>query len=571
MILLVAQGLIPLLTLYITKLIIDSVSTGISSPDKPHSLQRVLWVIAIAGGIALAGALLDSISSLVGEAQSQAVTDYMHNILHAKAIEADLEYYENTEYQDTLHRAQQEAPFRPTRIMNGLMQLGQNGVSLLGVAAILVAFSPVLALLLLVFTLPGVLVKLRFSQMMYRWREKRTITERQAEYFTYLLTLGPFAKEIRLFGLGPEFMGRFRKLREIIRLEKLSMSVQRSTGDLAVQGIGILPVFVAYFFIARQAMAQEITLGAMVMYFQAIQRGQGYLQAIMKSLTGLYEDNLFLSSLYEFLDLKKKVTEPANPKPFPEALKNGIVYENVSFNYPMTDRKAIKNVSLTLRPREIIALVGENGSGKTTLVKLLCRLYDPTSGRITVDGTDLRQFETTSLRSEISVIFQDYVQYHLTARENIWIGNLNLSPDHEKIYAAARRSGADDVISGLSDGYDTVLGRWLQHGEELSVGEWQKVALARAFLRDSQIIVLDEPTSSMDPKAEYEIFEKFRKLIDDRAAILISHRLSTVRMADCIYVMDNGEIAESGTHEQLMNRNGVYAKLFERQASQYQQ
>ena len=250
-------------------------------------------------------------------------------------------------------------------------------------------------------------------------------------------------------------------------------------------------------------------------------------------------------------------------------MQRGIVLDHVSFQYPAGTRKALEDISLTIRPGEVVALVGENGSGKTTLIKLLCRLYDPTGGTITVDGIDLRQFETKALRHEIAIIFQDYAHYHLTARENIWLGNTDLPPDHERVSAAARRSGADEVINALPHGYDTILGKRFAEGEELSIGEWQKVALARTFMRDAQIIVLDEPTSSMDAKAEYEVFQSFRQLVSGRTAILISHRFSTVRMADRIYVLKQGSVIEGGTHEELVRVGGTYARLFEMQAQHY--
>jgi ATP-binding cassette subfamily B protein len=250
-------------------------------------------------------------------------------------------------------------------------------------------------------------------------------------------------------------------------------------------------------------------------------------------------------------------------------MRTGIRFDRVSFQYATSPRQALDEVSLTIRPGEVVALVGANGSGKTTLVKLLCRLYDPTCGTISIDGIDLRQFRTTDLRREISVVFQDYVHYDLTARENVWLGNLDLPVDHDRIVAAARLSGADEVIARLKNGYETVLGKWLENGEELSIGEWQKVALARAFLRDAQIMVLDEPTSSLDPRAEAEVFEQFRRLIGGRSAILISHRLSTVRMADRIYVLEEGRIVESGTHDELVDRGATYAHLFESQARHY--
>jgi ATP-binding cassette subfamily B protein len=328
-------------------------------------------------------------------------------------------------------------------------------------------------------------------------------------------------------------------------------------------------VFGAFGFIAYRAVQGAITLGDMVMFFQAFQRGLGYLKQLLGALANLYENNLFLTNLFEFLDLEPRVQDPVHPKPLPRPMKKGIVFDHVAFQDPAGNRKVLEYISLEIRPGEAVAMVGENGSGKTTLIKLLCRLYDPLDGAISLDGIDLRDFAVTPLRKQISVIFQDYAHYHMTARENIWFGNIHVPPEQERIEAAARDAGADGAIRNLPKGYDTILGKWFEEGEELSIGEWQKVALARAFLRDAQIIVLDEPTSAMDAKSEYEVFKHFHQLLDGRSAVLISHRFSTVRMADRIYVFEAGKILESGSHEELMEMGGKYARLFERQAQWY--
>lgn len=305
------------------------------------------------------------------------------------------------------------------------------------------------------------------------------------------------------------------------------------------------------------------------MYYQAVQRGQDAFRGLWNGLSNLYEDNLFLFNLHEFLDLKPKIAEPLHPKPLPQLRQIGIKLEQVSFQYPSSTRKGLENISLTIRPGEVVALVGENGAGKTTLIKLLCRLYDPTEGSISFEGVPLHQFTTTDLRRQISVVFQDYAKYHLTAKENIWFGNIDRPPDEGQIEEAARKAGADSVIAGLPKGYETMLGNWFEDGEELSIGQWQKIALARAFLRDAQLIILDEPTSALDAQAEAEVFEKFRQLTKGRSAILISHRLSTVKMADHIYVLEKGRIVESGTHDELMQLGSKYAHLFEIQAQHY--
>jgi ATP-binding cassette subfamily B protein len=293
------------------------------------------------------------------------------------------------------------------------------------------------------------------------------------------------------------------------------------------------------------------------------------LQTIFSNMAALYEDSLFLSQVQTVLALEPKVAEPPQPVAVPQPMQTGLTFENVTFRYPRRENDVLSNVNLTLNPGEIIALVGENGAGKTSLIKLLCRLYDPTAGKITLDGVDLRDFDTTALRRQFSVIFQDYARYDMSARDNIWFGNSQLSPDDDGIIGAAKESGAHEPISRLKDGYDNILGTLFEGGAQLSMGEWQKVALARAFLSDAQIVVLDEPTSWMDAKAEYEVFEKFRDVMQNKTAILISHRLSTVRMADRIYVLDGGKIVETGTHDDLIQKNGTYAQLYEIQAQNY--
>ncbi len=351
--------------------------------------------------------------------------------------------------------------------------------------------------------------------------------------------------------------------------ETLAIARKRAIATLGAQALASILIFLVYGFIIYQTIQGILRIGDLVLYYQAFQRGQDALKGLLGSISGLYEDNLFLSNLYEFLELKPKIVQPANPQLIPQPMQTGIEFKNVGFQYTTTTRQALKNINLKIKPGEVVALVGENGSGKTTLIKLLCRLYDPTSGSITIDGKDIRSFDIANLRRQISVIFQDYVKYNFTANENIWLGNIELSPTEENITAAARRSGADQVINTLPQGYDTILGKLFEDGEELSIGQWQKVALARAFLRKSQVIVLDEPTSAMDPLAEDEVFQKFRELIKGQAAILISHRLSTVKMADCIYAIANGSIVESGTHSELIKLGGVYANLFETQAQYY--
>ena len=567
--LLVIQGLLPLLPLYLMKLTVDAVSAGLDVAGNAAAFEPVLLLIGLMAAVALVSAVISSIAALVGEGQSLAVTEYMNNVLQAKSIEIDLEYYESARYYDTLRRAQQEAPFRPTRIVNGLVKIGHNAISLLAIAGLLFLFHWIVAVILFFAVIPGIAVRLRNADKMFRWKREQTATERQADYLNWILTGLTHAKEIRLFDLGPLIAGRFRQLRRNLREARLGIATRRSLAELMGQTSATVAIYGSYAFIAYRAVHGAITLGDMVMYFLAFQRGQGFLQEMLSALAGLYEDNLFLANLFEFLDLKRKVVEPVRGSAIPQTMKTGIVFDHVGFQYPTGTRRVLEDISLVIRPGEVVALVGGNGSGKTTLIKLLCRLYDPSEGNITLDGVDLRHFETKALRSQISVIFQDYAQYHLSARENIWFGNTALAPEDERVAAAARRSGAEDIISALPHGYETILGKQFEDGEELSIGEWQKVALARAFLRDTQIIVLDEPTSSMDANAEQSVFNNFRQLAQERTAILISHRFSTVRMADRIYVLEEGRIREGGTHDELIHLGQTYAHMFETQARHY--
>lgn len=563
------QACLPLLTLYLIKLIVDGVTASAGAPDKTAALSDVLFWIVFAALTALLTYAFRAVAEIVREQQSQLMTDYVTDVIHRQSAAVDLAYYENPSYYDTLHRAQQEAPYRPNHIVQSLTQLGQNAISLLALAGLLIYLHWAIALILFLTVLPAVAVKIRHADRLYAWQMRHTATERHVYDYHHMLTGSHYAKELRLFGLGDLFRQRHRDLLKTLREEKLKLAKTRSASELVAQAAAVITLFGMLIFIAVRTVQGAMTLGDMVMYYGAFQRAQSVLQDIMGGLAGLYEDSMFMNHFYEFMDLKPQTPAPAKSAAMPRPMSEGIRMENVSFRYTSVEHDILKDINLSIRPGEVVALVGDNGAGKTTLAKLLCRLYDPAGGRITMDGTDFRDFDIEALRREITVIFQDYNHYLFTARENIRIGDVSLSPEDERIREAARQAGTDEFISGLPHGYETLLGNKYEGGAELSIGEWQKVALARAFLRDAQLIILDEPTSSMSARMEHEIFQSFRKLLKNRSALLISHRFSTVRMADTICVLEGGRIVESGSHEQLMKLGGQYAHMFNIQAQQY--
>lgn len=566
--LVLVQGLLPLASLYLMKLLIDAVTLGIG--NGMSAFYDVLKIVLLVGITTLITNLLRSLSGYATQAQSQIVTDFINDILHSKSIELDLEYYENASFYNSLHRAQQEASYRPQNILNSLVQLAQSGISLVAIAGLLLSLHWSMSTVLLAAAVPVLLVRLQQSKILYRQQKTWTGKERMAWYFHWMLTLNAYAKEVRLFDLGDLFRQRYRTLRQDIRQEKLALARKRAIADFLTQLSGIVAIFAVFSLIAYQTLQGQITLGSLVMYYQGFQRGQAFLGQLLSSLASLYENSLFLSHLYEFLDLKPTIANPIYPQWVPQTIQQGLKFENVSFQYPHSSRPLLQDINLTIPAGETVALVGENGAGKTTLIKLLCRLYDPTNGRITMDGIDLQELNIVDWRRQISVVFQDYVCYSLTVRENIGLGNIAHMDNQAEIIEAAQKSGAEKAISRLPKGYDTMLGTQFEEGEELSIGEWQKVAIARAFLRHAQLLILDEPTSALDPEAEYEVFEKFRQLIEGKTAILISHRLSTVRMVDRIFVLEKGRIVETGCHEELLQLGGTYARLFSIQSKYYQ-
>jgi ATP-binding cassette subfamily B protein len=566
--LLILQSGLSLASIYLTKLVVDALAASISTTNKELAMSQIGLLFGLASASTFISLVCSNLDKWVTQAQGLKLTEYMQGMFHAKAIALDIEYYENTEYYNIVERARKEVQ-RPVQILYNVTAIAQNALSLSVMLGLLLTIHWVTVPVLVLTTIPTLAAQLKYAKIIYHWQRRQTQVERQLGYLGGIVASANFAKELRLFDLGDYFNQWFLRLQRQFHTEKLAIDQKRMRLYLGSQAIGAVFMLGLYGFMVMQAVYGVLRLGDLAMYHQALQRGKGHLQGLLEGLSNLHEDYLFLCNLYEFLNLEPKLKDPDFPKPVPIPMQKGIVFHQVDFQYSHSTRQALKKIDLAIPPGEVVALVGENGSGKTSLIKLLCRLYEPTAGQITWDGIDLREFKTSDLRRQISVIFQDHMRYDLTVQENIWLGNINLPQVDEQIQLAAKQSGVDAVIQTLPDGYHTWLGKSFHQGEELSGGQWQKIALARAFFRNSQLIVLDEPTSALDPKAEEAVFANFRQLIRGRSAILISHRLSTVKMADRIYVMENGRIVESGTHDELMRRCDRYAHLFELQAKPY--
>ncbi len=558
-----AQGVLPLAGLYAMKRVVDAATAGVASGGGRAAWTAVGVWLAAGALVAIGVVAVRSLSALVGEALQQSVLDSVSDRLHAKSLAVDLAFYEDSKAYDRMHLAQEQAASRPARLVSGLTQLAQNGIGLAGILVLVAAFHWGLALVLAAAAVPALWFRVRNARRMYAWRKLQTPAEREAGYFHWLLTGDTQAKELRVYGHGDYCRGRFQAVRARLRRERLALLRRVHTGEAAAGGLAALVLLGAGLMLVGRLFAGALTLGGLVMYVQAFQRAQSQFAGLFGALAGLYEDSLFLGAFFELMDLPARVRAPAAPLPVPHPLREGVAFEHVTFAYPGGRPPALRDVSLTLRPGECVALAGANGAGKTTLVKLLCRLYDPDAGRILLDGVDLREFDPADLRRRIGILFQDFAHYQLSARRNIWVGSPELPADSPRIRAAAEASGADEVIAGLPRGYDTLLGHWFQDGEEISLGQWQKLALARAFARDADMVVLDEPSSALDPLAEAAVLNRWRRLAAGRVALIVSHHRAAVRLADRVVVLREGCVVETGAPAALITNGGEYARLFE--------
>ncbi len=575
--LVVIQGMVPLAAMLLLGRIVDVVV------ERGELLQLVL-LLSTAGGVALLAVVCRAISELVQDIQSQLVTDEIAHRIQKHSTEVDIAYYEDSRYFDTLHQAQFEAASRPTAVVASLVQLVQQTITLVGIACLVVAYNWVLALILFLVALPGALFRVRYAR---RWREilqQLAESERHTRYLNFLLTDAEYAKEVRLFNLGDYLRGVYRSGRERIRTIRFDALRKKAGVDLFLEAVATAALFGCLFVVAMAALERQLKPGFLVMYYQAFVSGFSALQLTLRGVSSLYEHTLFLQHLRTFLALKPKVVAHPTEAQAPDHLGESIRCDGVTFSYPSSASDeaqrngertqngipVLKSVDMTVGAGQVIALVGPNGCGKSTLVKLLCRFYDPDSGSISVDGIDLRHIDPAKWQSKIGVLFQDFVRYFFTVEENIRVGDTGGSPTHAKVEAAAEAAGIHSTILAMPEGYATMLGNQFLGGHEISGGEWQRVAVARAFLRDAELLILDEPSSALDALAEAELFHKFRELIQGKSAVLISHRFSTVQMADYIYVMDQGTIVEHGSHAQLIAADGMYARMYNAQAASYQ-
>ena len=555
-----AQAAIPLGVFYLTKQIIDDLIEALNRGSLDTA--NLVFFLTILGLLWLAQGLVGTLSQWVQDVLQMRFSNHMAGIIQKKSVEMDLAYYENPALQDTFHKAQYEAAYRPMQLLHNVQQLLQSIFFLLLVAALLLSLAWWLIPVLLLAGLPALVFKIYFAGRYYQLNRQRAQRERESWHLHELLTTATAARELRVYGFGDALRDRYKQLRAFLLGEQKRLLTRQAGYDVLGQVFEVAALVTLTGWTAVQALAGALTVGSLVMYLQAFQRGQAQLRSALGALASLYGHRLFLSYLFDFLDLEPQVQNPPAPEPLDARLREGFRVENLSYAYPLNKQPVIDNINTAFLKGERIAIVGPNGSGKSTLIKLLARFYDPDQGRITLDGKDLRQIETGELRRRIGIVFQDFYRYAFTAAENIGISDMPKAPAADRLREAARKSGAATKLEQLPKGYDTLLGYTFQGGEELSGGQWQQVAIARAFYADREVLILDEPMSAIDPIVEAAIFNEIFSSGRDRIIIFVTHRLYHLQRADHIIVMDKGRIAEQGTFKELMSAEGLFHRLF---------
>lgn len=565
---LLSAGL-PAAQAYTAGRIVDTVAQGMALNDPWAALSLSSPWVAVELGLVSIAFIISQVRILADHTLNARLSNYVATRVMTKSAELDIQYFEDPAFYDRLQNARRQAEFRALALVTGSFAIVQQFISLVSFLVLVIAFAPILALILFGASIPAFIAQGRYSRLFFRLLTRRAPEFRQLRYLEELLTSDKTIKEVRLFGLAAPIMQRYTQTFEQYYDEDLALSKKRSLLSIVWGFVSTLSFYIAYGYVVWMALNGAVTIGGMTFYIALLRQSQTTFQSLFSGVNGLLENGMFMTNLVEFFAIQPIIRSPEHPVPVPDPMVQGITFHNVSFRYPDHTQWTLRDISFTIHAGETMALVGLNGAGKTTLVKLLTRLYDPTEGYISIDGIDIRQFSLEDLNRHIGVIFQDFVRYQMTLADNIGFGNIAQRDNAERIRRAAVDGGADEIAAELDNGYDTMLGRQFQQGRELSGGQWQKIALSRAFMRDGGILILDEPTSALDAQREHEVFVGFRELTKGRTAILISHRFSTVRIADRIAVLADGRLAELGTHAELIANNQGYAQLFEMQASGY--
>lgn len=565
--LLALQGVIPVATVWLTKPLVDALTTAVGAGVTREALAPLFGLATALGALLLGGAVLGVARQWLGWAQAELVEDHISDLIHAKATQVDMAFYETPEFLDRLYRVRSDSASRPLALLEGGGALLQNSITVFGIGALLLSYGLWIAVVLILGTLPAFFVVMRANREQHDFWQTRTTDRRRVKYFSELLTGAPFAAEMRLYGLGEHFRALHRTMRRALRRDRLNMLRRHTAQRLIAEGAAVASAGGTIGWMLWRAFKGLATLGDVALFFQAFRRAQGLVQGLFGSVNQLYSNALFLENLFEFLDMQPSVVAPAEPALVPAQLTSGIRFNQVTFQYPNTDRTALDRFDLTIPAGKMVAIVGANGAGKSTLIKLLARFYDPMSGSVEVDGVDLRQLDPAALHGLMTVMMQAPVAYQATVRENISMSDLKATPSPARIDAAARDAGAEALVKRLPQGYDSVLGKQFPNGTELSGGEWQRIAMARAYYRRTPLVVLDEPTSQMDSWAESDWFERFHELVRGATALIVTHRLSIARRADIIHVMEAGRIVESGTHDELLALGSRYAESWAAQSA----
>jgi len=568
--LLIGQAVIPASMAWVGKLIVDAVVQAARTGARADE-RRVVEYVLVEFGLMVVSTVLSRAQALLRDLMRASLGNHVNTLILEKAATLELRHFEDADTYDKMQNARREASVRPLSLVLELASLGQQLLILISYAALLARLSWWSTLVIVAASLPAFFAEARFSGESFRLNSWRAPEGRRQNYLEWILTRDSHVKEVKIFGLAPLVLGRYRALFDKFYSEDRRLALRKGAAGLLLGALSLLAFYASYLYMADRAAQARITLGDLTLYLAAFRQGQAAIQSALASIGSLYEDGLFVSNLFTYLDIPTAGESPrARPSSAAKGRSQLIEFREVAFRYPGSDREALHGVNLRIEPGEKLALVGDNGAGKSTLIKLLLRLYDPTQGSILYGGVDLRDFDPRDLRDRIGVLFQDYVKYQFTALENVGLGEVRAIADRPRIDAAVDRAGARAVVDELPQKLDTMLGGWFEEGHELSGGQWQKIALARAFMRDqAELLVLDEPTASLDAEAEHDLFLRLKALAADRSAILISHRFSTVRTADRIAVLQGGRIAELGSHEALLAKEGRYAHLFRLQASGY--